>query len=212
MSPWTEDFTDIEGPTRPPPRFRTRSKMLWDDRFLFVAAEIEEPHVCATLTERNSIIYNDNDFEIFIDPDGDGLNYYEFEMNALNTIWELTLPRPYHAGGDAILGTNLPGLRAAVAVHGSLNDPRDIDVGWSLEVAIPWNGLARYNDGRLTPPGIGDVWRVNFSRVQWTWDVIDGRYVRRPKESNPEDNWVWSPQGVIDMHRPEHWGHVVFAR
>ena len=86
-----------------------------------------------------------------------------------------------------------------------------IDIGWSVEVAIPWTGLAAYNDGRSTPPRVGDVWRVNFSRVQWTWDIIDGRYVRLPKETHPEDNWVWSPQGVIDMHRPEHWGRVSFA-
>jgi hypothetical protein len=27
----------------------------------------------------------------------------------------------------------------------------------------------------------------------------------------PEDNWIWSPQGVIDMHRPERWGFVQFS-
>jgi hypothetical protein len=26
-----------------------------------------------------------------------------------------------------------------------------------------------------------------------------------------EDNWVWSPQGFIDMHRPEYWGLVQFS-
>lgn len=27
----------------------------------------------------------------------------------------------------------------------------------------------------------------------------------------PEDNWVWSPMGIINMHYPELWGYVVFA-
>ena len=31
VAPWTEDFVDIQGDTRPSPRFRTRAKMLWDD-------------------------------------------------------------------------------------------------------------------------------------------------------------------------------------
>ena len=56
--------------------------MLWDDQFFYVGAELEEPHVWATLTERDSVIFHDNDFEVFIDPDGDTHLYYELEMNA----------------------------------------------------------------------------------------------------------------------------------
>ena len=66
-----DDFQDIEGDKKPRPRFRTRAKMLWDDQFFYVAAELEEPHVWATLTKHDSVIFHDNDFEIFIDPDGD---------------------------------------------------------------------------------------------------------------------------------------------
>ena len=212
VAPWTDDFVDIEGPHKPePPRFRTRAKMLWDDGFFYVAAEMDEPHVVATLIERNSVIYNDNDFEIFIDPDGDNHNYYEFEINAHGTIWELTLPKPYKDGGDPQLGTNLPGLKSAVSLRGTLNDSRDVDEGWSVEVAIPWKALAAYNRGRATPPRAGDVWRVNFSRVEWKYDVVDGKYVRHARDRCPEDNWVWSPTGVVDMHRPERWGFVWLA-
>src|SRR5262245_14094530 len=79
-APWTDDFVDIEGDLRPRPRFRTRAKMLWDDHFFYVAAEMEEPHVWGTLTEHDSIIFHDNDFEVFIDPNGDNQEYYEFEI------------------------------------------------------------------------------------------------------------------------------------
>src|SRR5262249_31004249 len=79
--PWSEDFMDIEGDAKPKPRFRTRVKMLWDDNYFYISAELEEPHVWATLTQHDSVIFQDNDFEVFIDPDGDTLNYYEFEMN-----------------------------------------------------------------------------------------------------------------------------------
>src|SRR5262249_47687589 len=81
-APWTRDFADIEGEAKPRPRFRTRAKMLWDDEYFYVAAELEEPHVWATLTNHDAVIFHDNDFEVFIDPDGDSHNYYEFEMNA----------------------------------------------------------------------------------------------------------------------------------
>ena len=72
---------DIEGDAKPEPRYRTRAKMLWDDAFLYVAAELEEPHVWATLRQRDTVIFMDNDFEIFIDPDGDTYAYYEIEVN-----------------------------------------------------------------------------------------------------------------------------------
>jgi hypothetical protein len=208
-APWTDFFVDIEGDKKPLPRFHTRAKMLWNDQFLYVYAELEEPHVWGTLTPRNSVIYHDNDFEVFIDPDGSGENYYEYEMNALNTIWELTLPKRYSRGGSAILGTNLPGLISAVRIDGTLNYPGDIDRGWSVEIAFPFQGLASHRRNGACPPNAGDRWRINFSRVERTHEIIDGQYRKVPGKR--EDNWVWSPQGLIDMHQPEHWGYLDFV-
>jgi hypothetical protein len=206
--PWTDPFIDIEGDTKPRPRFLTRAKMLWDDQYFYVAAELEEPHVWATLTERDSVIFHDNDFEIFIDPDGDNHEYYEIEINALNTVWDLLLKRPYKDGGPAIHDWDLAGLKTAVHIEGTLNHPADLDQGWSVEVAMPWKALAQYAH-RPTPPSEGDQWRVNFSRVQWQHEIVDGQY--RQRAGTRADHWVWSPQGVVDMHRPERWGYVQFS-
>jgi hypothetical protein len=205
---WTDDFVDIEGPARPRPALRTRARMLWDDRYLYVGAEIEEPHVWATLTEHDSVIFRDDDFEVFIDPDGDGHEYYEFEINALGTGWDLLLPRPYKDGGRAVDRWEIPGLKSAVHVEGTINDSRDTDRGWTVELAFPWAVLGELAR-RPAPPSDGDQWRVNFSRVDWPMQVRQGAYVK--PEGAKEDNWVWSPQGVVDMHRPEAWGYVQFS-
>lgn len=209
---WSEEFVDIEGAARPAPRYRTRVKMLWDEGHLYVHAELAEPHVWGTHTKRNSIIFEDNDFEIFIDPDGDRLNYYEFEINPLGTVMELTLPKPYVDKGNYTF-VQTPGLRSAVHVNGTVNDPSDIDKSWTVEVAMPLAGLRELKVGGV-PEGLrgGETWRVNFSRVQWTHRIVDGKYVKVPKAEKPEDNWVWSPQGVVDMHRPEKWGRVTFVK
>ena len=58
---WTDDFADIQGDAKPKPRFRTRAKMLWDDEYLYIAAEIEEPHVWATITNHDAVIFRDPD-------------------------------------------------------------------------------------------------------------------------------------------------------
>lgn len=206
---WTESFVDIEGEAKPRPPLLTRVKMLWDDQYFYFAAELEEPHVWATLTRRDSVIFHDNDFEIFLDPEGDTLNYYEIEINALNTVWDLQLDRPYRLGGKADNGWNATGLKTAVSVMGTINNPQDKDRGWSVELALPWKDLT----GGVRParaPREGDRWRANFSRVEWQHEIAAGRYSK--VKGRPEDNWVWSPQGEINMHIPEKWGYVQFSK
>jgi hypothetical protein len=79
---WTTDFVDIEGSAKPKPRFRTRAKMLWDDQYLYIAAELQEPDVKATLTKHDSVIFHDNDFEVFIKPLPETDSYYEFGISS----------------------------------------------------------------------------------------------------------------------------------
>ncbi len=76
-APWSEAFVDITGNPALRPTRATRVKMLWDATHLYVGAHLEEPQPWATLTLHDSVIFHDNDFEIFIDPDGDNAMYYE---------------------------------------------------------------------------------------------------------------------------------------
>lgn len=214
VASWTREFRDIRGAEHPTPRWPTQAAMLWDDEQLYIAARLEEPHLWATLEERDSVIFHDHDFEVFIDPDGDTHDYFELELNALGTEWDLLLTRPYRDGGPADHAWNFEGLRSAVHLDGTLNDPSDTDRGWSIEIAIPWTALAEHAQ-RSLPPEPGDSWRMNFSRVEWKLDVVDGTYVKRVDpdsgEQLREDNWVWSPQGLVAMHYPEMWGFVQFS-
>ncbi|GAB6927714.1 carbohydrate-binding family 9-like protein [Paenibacillus sp. JCM 10914] len=211
---WTEDFVDIEGDLRPIPAKRTRAKMLWDEDYFYIAAELIEDQIWATLTERDSVIFHDNDFEIFIDPDGDTHQYYEFEINALNTVWDLLLVKPYRDGGPPVNGWDISGLKTAVHIDGQLNRPDAANRKWSVEVAMPWSSLRECANGGRVPES-GEFWRVNFSRVEWRTEIRDDKYrkVLDPETGKPypEDNWVWSPMGIINMHYPELWGYVVFT-
>ena len=207
--PFSEEFVDIEGACKPRPLWPTRMKMRWSEEYWYFAAEITEPQVWAKLTEKNTVIFQDNDFEIFIDPSSSNSNYYELEINALNTIWELNLPLPYKDGGSPINPYNLRGLKSAVQIQGKVNDPSSEDQGWTVELAIPWSSLRPFHQQDKAVPQLGDYWRVNFSRVEWDVDVQNGQIRKLP--GHPEHNWVWSPQGVVDMHRPEKWGFVYFV-
>lgn len=213
-APWTDDFVDIEGKAKPEPRFKTHARMLWDSTCLYIAAQLEEPHLWARLRQRDTIIFYDHDFEVFIDPDGDTHGYYELEVNAFGTAWDLLLPKPYRDGGPAINSWDIQGLKVGISHQGTINDPGDIDTGWTVELALPLDVLREYS-GSASTPVAGDQWRINFSRVEWRTVVTDGSYRKEidpaTGKSYPEDNWVWSPQGRINMHMPEMWGYIQFS-
>ena len=142
---WTDRFVDIEGTHKPRPRLDTKVKMLWDDQFLYIGAWLAEPHVCAYLQDHDLIVYHDNDFEVFIDPNGDAQEYYEIEVNALNTIFDLLLVKTYIEGGPALHDWDLKGLESAVHVEGTLNNAK------MSTRAGPWNSRCRGRPRRVRP-------------------------------------------------------------
>ena len=203
----------------------TRVAVLWDDQNLYVGFWVEEPFVEATLTERDSLIYHDNDVEVFI---AGRDAYYEFEVNALGTIYEVLFVWEDALSGFPGLGRDtpgalpwngvdftshprggrvgfwewdFPGLRSAVAVDGTLNDNSDRDQGWTVEIAFPWEGVQLLAEqGRSLPPADGDVWRISFSRFN--------QYKASEQDSG---GWTLSPHGVWDSHIPELFPHVHFS-
>ena len=188
---------------------------------------MEETDVWGTLTKHNSVIFHDNDFEVFVSTDATNHNYKEFEVNCLNCTWSLLLDKPYAESGsenskrvDPERGYDMePGLISAVKVYpDEINNPSVKNSHWTVEVAIPISKLMEGNPGAKSPDD-GVLWRINFSRVQWGFEVgEDNKYVKKPccqscrsPGTEAEDNWVWSKQGEVAMHLPERWGILQFS-
>lgn len=213
-APWTEPFCDISGEGHPTPRYLTQAKFLWDDDNLYIAAQLEEPNVWATLTKHDEIVFHDPDFEVFIDPDGDAQHYFEIEVNALETVFDLYLNRPYRSPEDVFVtfAYDTPGLRIATHVDGTLNNATDTDRGWTVEMAIPRTAIANQFDNNLKA---GNYLRVGMSRVEWQTTVnADGTSQRKCDDKGKllsEDNWTWGPTGKVNMHMPERWGYVFLS-
>ena len=209
---YTDDFIDIEGSKIPSQK--TNVKMLWDEKFLYVFAKLYENHIWGDITKRDEVIYYNNDFEVFINPNDDVFSYGEIEINALGTEWDLFLDRPYRLKGKADSSWDINGLKSAVDISGTLNDPNDLDDYWTVEIAIPLKEIEKLNtSGKDEKVISGDIWRINFSRVNWDFEINNGVYSRKKENGKylPEYNWVWSPQGIINMHVPENWGYLVFS-
>ena len=222
--PWSADFDDIRGEDDAPPSSRpslacrTRFKMLWDEDFLYIGAMIEsDMEVRATYHQRNSPIYHeDSDFEVFVDPQSSCHHYKELEMNAINTVWNLMLDKPYADGGQEHSGRiakpgddnyyDVNAQKTAVrVVEGSLNEEGVKRTVWTVEIALSHSDTLKYSSLK-SRPSKGDRWRINFSRV----------------EEKGEINWTWQRQrvwdpfqlryvGKVDMHMPDAWGYVFFG-
>jgi hypothetical protein len=205
------DFEDIEGAAKPKPTFSTEVKMMWDSQYLYIGAVLEEPHLWGTLKKHDDIIYRDHDFEVFIDPMGDGEQYFEIEINVLGTIMDLFMNKPYKKGGTFDMGWNTAGIQSKIIANGTINDNTDIDSGWTLEMAIPFTAISKAQ--RAATPSFNKPWRINFSRVQWTLEPDGISYRKKLNQNNKpisEHNWVWNPTGVVDMHVPAKWGYLYF--
>ena len=97
---------------------------------------------------------------------------------------------------------DMPGLRSAVHIDGTINNNNDKDKGWTVELAIPWTSLKilAEGDGRALPPKTGDTWRMDFSR----FNVKKGSI-------NDSGGWAWSSHGVWDSHVPECFTYIEFS-
>jgi len=206
-APWTEPFEDAQSPYCPLPWKMTRAKILYDDENLYFAAQIQEENVWGHLTKRDTIAYYDNDFEIFVDPTADAVNYFEFEMNCLNMMFDMWHENDNHRNALADGRYDAPGLRSAVQVQGTLNYHYDDDEGWTVEVMVPFEDMMAYNP-KMTLPKRGDMWRMNFSRVEFLHVYHQMFPYLYP---GPVEDWVWASTFVGDLHIPEMWAKAVFS-
>jgi hypothetical protein len=210
-APWTDWFTDIVTGKESSFMGKTRCKMLWNDHYLYVYAQLQETDIHADFKIHDEPVFLDNSFEMYLNPDGSAHNYFEFQMNAYGTTCDLFLPKPYRNGGHPLPSWDLKGLKKAVYIDGTMNNPSDTDKFWSIELAVPFTSVMMGGD---QIPKSGTIWRVNFSRVAWPIQIKDGKYIPRKKG---EMDWasghytVWSPQGILDLHYPERWGYMMFS-
>ncbi len=195
-----EDLSATQVHSRP-----TEVRMLWDDEQLYFLFVVTDADVWSTYQNRDDQIWQEEVVEIFIDPDGDALNYAEIEVNPLNVVFDLILSRPWGRGGRGFAQWN-PVFESAVHVDGTLNDPADSDRGWSVEIALPWAALATdiadVMNGFSLPPQSGDTWRMNlyrFERVREDGAVVD------------DQASAWGTVGVNDFHVPERFGRLTFS-
>src|SRR5262245_15254000 len=191
-APETDAF--VQTMTGAPVEQKTTAKLVYDDKNLYIAFQNADTDVWAELTKHDDKLWTQEVDEVMIDADGDGKTYIELQVAPNGTTFDSYLPGYRQNQNDWESG-----MTSAVKVDGTLNKRDDVDKGWSVEIALPLQAVkGRAETGPQLPPKLGDIWRINLSRM----DQPKGR---------PQVASGWSPPLVGDFHRLEKFGEIVFA-
>ncbi len=169
----------------------------WDDYYFYAGFRVDDRNVISTNRTPNSQPQQDDDIEVFFETDDSRAtvrtpNTYQMAVSAGNGA--------YFSVGD---GTKIPHAEVvytykyAAVTEGSLNNPNDGDVGYSVELAIPWAEL-----GRSGPPAGGTTWGFNvISRDRDSLDTPATRF------------YSLSPlvQTGADVQDPAKWSRITFT-
>ena len=153
--------------THEKPISKTEGRVLWDETYLYVGFKAFDKDIFSLQTEHDSPTCHDDVLEVFFKPEPDKDLYYNFEINALGTVYDAcNLKRGAGGGGNERWRIwNCKGLKKAVYIKGTINNPEDVDEYWQLEVAVPFASLPTLNG---KPPVAGDEWSFHLSRYDYS--------------------------------------------
>jgi len=182
--------------------FPTIAKMCWDKDNLYIAFECIDRDIKAIRTKKDSDVWQDDAFEIFIDPLGDGKRYVEIEVNPLNTQLDLLIEPSAKKIWTESAKFDVVGLKTAVRIFGTINYDCDEDEKWAGEIMIPWQSFKKaVNTKKIAlPPKDGDIWRIGFFRSECGNKI---------KGISQEWN-SWSPTKT--NHTPSQFGYITFSK
>jgi hypothetical protein len=171
----------------------TEARLLWDDENLYVAFLSEDPNVAGAFFKDDEQLYTSNVVEIFLNPSGDAAKGYdEIEVAPTNALFDASFSGGPRKGMDLSWSSH---ARHAVRVDGTLNDPRDVDRGWTVELAIPFASLTGMPKPR---PERGDRWKFNLYRL-------------RQGPGQPGEGQAYSPPMRGDFHALDKFATLRFS-
>lgn len=169
--------------------------MLWDDTNLYVGFHVTDDNLVDPSTERDNHLWEHDAVEVMIDPDGDGRNYYEFQVSPKNQRFDTRYDRARQPQPFGHLDYN-PDTHSGVAATGTIGNADDTDTGYDVELVIPW---ASINDGLAhTPPQAGDQVRLNL-------------FVMDEPKTGGQRSAAWSAPRGGDFHALARFGRITLA-
>ena len=184
-------FVLSDGSGMPP--LACTARLLWDDDALYVAFEADDKDLISPFLRHDDDLFTRDVAEVFLDPEGDGKNYYELEVSPRGVTFDALFPS-YRKDLPRSRAWNAFAFDAAAVTRGTVDDGAS-DEGWTAELRIPW---ATISFAPRTPPAVGDLWRMNLFRIDVHADG-SGHYA------------AWTPPLRGDFHALDRFGTLRFS-
>ena len=163
------------------PKWGTELRLGWTDDMFHGLFTCQDPNPWATKTKRDDSLWEEEVVEIFVDPFGDSISYFEININPLNVVADVFIRR-VRTGLRKNFAWRCEGLATACGT---------LAYGWVAAFQIPFRALGDCHPTR------SPVWRANFARIE------------RPKEGKQELT-AWCPSFMESFHLPERFGRLRF--
>jgi hypothetical protein len=236
LAPKSPGFVDVVSGA--PALYDTRAAVIWDASALYVGFWIEEPFVQARQTERDSLVFLENDVEVFIDG---GDTYYEFEINALGTVYEVFfIWQDAYTRGSRFDVPEFDLLSRKALSFGGNHDRSGEHFWWGthsrkarwafldwdlpgLQTAVQVSSTATGGPSprpgwtvELAFPWAGMSWLANGRSLPPQdgdqWRLFIGRYQQLHVSGQDHTvGWAWHPIGSTDNHFPERFTPIQFS-
>lgn len=148
---------------------KTRAWLLYDDDYIYVAAQMDDTDVLGmtTVNESEFVEGIDDMFEIFFKPYRSKPGYYELHVLPQNVIRDIFIAKRGAGSYLRFEADYKSGMETAVQIQGTINNWRDEDKGWSVEVRIPMSAFKDSGGG----PVPGDKWQFLVSRYNYAYQL-----------------------------------------
>ena len=141
----------------------TTWRVLWDENYLYFGFQCADTDIIAPELKRDDKVYDFDCVEMFILPDFKLGKYWELIVSPTKSVFDCLQTKRFTGwGSTGDPKQDMAGLKFAVSVQGTPNQPGDQDAGYTVEVAVPFKELPTYAD-RL--PVAGDTLNFMFVRL-----------------------------------------------
>jgi hypothetical protein len=185
--------------THKKPLSKTEARVAWDNDYLYVSYRAYDKDIWSVFTERDSATFQEDCLELFVQPNPTRQTYYNFEINALGTIYDARNVGRDSGGFDHHRWAlwNCDGLAVGIAIEGTINNWQDTDRCWQMEMAVPFAEVHSLGGGS---PKAGDIWRVLLARYDYSVHLPDGAELS-----------TCAPLTKVDFHNSKEWSLLRFS-
>jgi hypothetical protein len=159
---------------------------LWDEKYLYIAYQVDDRYLVGHQTERDHrALYKDDMIEVLLDPRKDATDLWLEDdiVYHINVLGQVKDDRGNPEGiSDATWQSE---ALFAVIYDGTLNDSTDLDRGFCVELAVPWDEIGMV-------PSAGMSLGINFAAGD--------------AEGPDENLWDWC--GAHPFRQPSAYGRL----